>query len=299
MNPNAIQTLLSLKIRMEGNRPIASLSATAPGPPSDPVAIAREDDAITLLVDAFIDAAAVPGTAKEQRKRKGDLHFLSSVFANITVTPAGRLSMLSVRKQTQEFLLSGLLSFTEHPDPIRRGGIASTLKNCAFYTPAHVALLKPEDEMTTIPPDPAEAKGMNLLSFILLPLAGPEEFDLEACLAPSHHMPCDIDKLPASIQFLPSTKKREADPFIRLAHIETLLLLCTTRPAREYMRAKGVYEVVQKMHETEENVPVMEHIERLVNFLKRDEGAEIEEGTSANRTTTGGDEDEDDVIVEI
>jgi hypothetical protein len=60
-----------------------------------------------------------------------------------------------------------------------------------------------------------------------------------------------MDKLPASIQFLPDTKKREPDPFVRLTHIETLLLLCTTRPAREY-------EVVQKMHETEQNIPVSE-----------------------------------------
>lgn len=65
-----------------------------------------------------------------------------------------------------------------------------------------------------------------------------------------------MDKLPASIQFLPDTKKREIDPFVRLTHIETLLLLCTTREGREYMRANGVYEVVQKMHETEENLPV-------------------------------------------
>jgi hypothetical protein len=43
-------------------------------------------------------------------------------------TPAGRVSLLSVRKETQEFLLSGLLSFTEHPDMIRRGGVSSTLK---------------------------------------------------------------------------------------------------------------------------------------------------------------------------
>jgi hypothetical protein len=66
----------------------------------------------------------------------------------------------------------------------------------------------------------------------------------------------DVDKLPASVQFLPDTKKREPDQFIRLTHIETLLLLCTTRPAREFMRLNGVYEVVQKMHETEQNTSV-------------------------------------------
>ncbi|QRV74194.1 FAM203 family protein [Ceratobasidium sp. AG-Ba] len=285
VNPTAIQTILSLKIRLEGDHPIASRSATAPGPPSDPMAIAREEDAIPLLVDAFIDAASVPGEGKGQKKRKGDLHFLASVFANVTVTPAGRLSLLSVRRQSSEFLLSGLLSFTEHPDPIRRGGVASTLKNCAFHAPAHIAMLKPEDEIVTVPPDTIGGKGMNLLSYLLLPLAGPEEFDLEY-----------MDKLPASIQFLPDTKKREADPFIRLTHIETLLLLCTTRPGREYMRDNGVYEVVQKMHETEQNTPVMEHIERLVNFLKRDEGAEIEEEIPATKSK---EEDDDDAIIEI
>jgi hypothetical protein len=44
-----------------------------------------------------------------------------------------------------------------------------------------MAMLKPEDEMVTIPPSNEEGKGMNLLSFLLLPLAGPEEFDLEVC----------------------------------------------------------------------------------------------------------------------
>jgi hypothetical protein len=85
VNPNAIQTLLSLKILMEGNHPVASRAATAPVLPSDPTAVSRQEDAITLLVDAFTDAATIPGGAKQDSKRKGDLHFLASVFANITV----------------------------------------------------------------------------------------------------------------------------------------------------------------------------------------------------------------------
>ncbi|CAE6508764.1 unnamed protein product [Rhizoctonia solani] len=261
VNPNVIQTLLSLKIQLENDYPVASRASTAPVPTSIGQTQAREESAILLLVDAFVDAATIPGESKEQRKRKGDLHFLASVFANVTVAPAGRLSLLSLRSGTSEFALAKLLSFTEHPDTIRRGGVASALKNCAFHIPAHMAMLRPEDETVTIPPGIEEGKGMNLLSFLLLPLAGPEEFDLE-----------DMDKLPASVQFLPDTKKREPDQFIRLTHIETLLLLCTTRAAREFMRVNGVYEVVQKMHEVEQNTAVVEHIERLVNLLKRDEG---------------------------
>lgn len=47
-----------------------------------------------------------------------------------------------------------------------------------------MAMLKPEDEMVSISPDTSLGKGMGILSFILLPLAGPEEFDLEVRLFP-------------------------------------------------------------------------------------------------------------------
>ncbi|KAH7335202.1 hypothetical protein B0J17DRAFT_600898 [Rhizoctonia solani] len=296
VNPNVIQTLLSLKIRLENDHPIASRASTAPVPTSTGPTQIREESAIFLLIDAFVDAATVPGESKAERKRKGDLHFLASVFANVTVVPAGRLSLLSLRNETSEFALAKLLSFTEHPDTIRRGGVASTLKNCAFHSPAHMAMLKPEDETIAIPPGTEEGKCMNLLSFLLLPLTGPEEFDLE-----------DMDKLPASIQFLPDTKKREPDQFIRLTHIETLLLLCTTRPAREFMRANGVYEVVQKMHEQETSLPVMEHIERLVNLLQRDEGPDTaieevhmeEKEPRKDLEEVKKDSNDDDDIVEI
>jgi hypothetical protein len=58
-----------------------------------------------------------------------------------------------------------------------------------------MAMLKPEDEMVTIPPDTTEGKGMNLLSSLLLPLAGPEEFDLEVCLLYPPILPCVINSL--------------------------------------------------------------------------------------------------------
>lgn len=83
-----------------------------------------------------------------------------------------------------EYPLSKLLVFTEHDNLIRRGGVASTIKNCVFHTQAHRAILSPETENFTIPPSTVVAPGINILPYLLMPLAGPEEFDLEVKFSP-------------------------------------------------------------------------------------------------------------------
>lgn len=92
----------------------------------------------------------------------------------------------------------------------------------------------------SVPPTKIQAPGIDVLPYLLLPLAGPEEFDLE-----------DMEKLPEPLQFLPPDKKREVDEVIRLTHVETLLLLCHTRWGRDYQREHGVYEIVRATHENE------------------------------------------------
>lgn len=87
-------------------------------------------------------------------------------------------------------VIQRLFPFTEHPDSIARRGIVGILRNCIFDIENHEWLLSPE---------------IDLLSHLLLPLAGPEEFDDE-----------DNDKLPISLQYLPETKTRESDSDIRL-----------------------------------------------------------------------------------
>ena len=62
----------------------------------------------------------------------------------------------------------------------------------------------------------------------------------------------DQEKLPVALQFLPATKTREPDSVLRLTHVETLLLLCSTRWCRDYLREHGVYEIVRAMHENEQ-----------------------------------------------
>ncbi|KAI0077761.1 DUF383-domain-containing protein [Panus rudis PR-1116 ss-1] len=305
----ACSTLLSLKIEIlpdpkspTGYYPVQSRSGTCPAPvpyPSDPP---KEVPALPLLLEAFLQGARVGESEEDKTKhqRKGELHFLASVFANISITPVGRMFFVTPRpadplKETGdelEYPLAKLLVFTEHKDTIRRGGVASTLKNCAFHVHAHRAMLSPDTEKVSVPPSTVEAPGMNVLPYILLPLAGPEEFDLD-----------DQELLPPSLQFLPPTKKREADPVIRLTHVETLLLFCTTYWGREYLRANGVYQIIRALHENEEVDKVAEHVERLVNFLKRDESAESKkdglEITNAAVSKLIKEDDEDSKIEEV
>jgi len=101
-------------------------------------------------------------------------------------------------------------------------------------------MLTGEDSTVAVLPSNIPAPGVGVLPYILLPLAGPEEFDLE-----------DQEKLPESLQMLPPDKKREPDTVLRLTHVETLLLLCHTRWGRDYLREHGTYEIVRAAHEVE------------------------------------------------
>ena len=53
---------------------------------------------------------------------------------------------------------------------------------------------------------------MDLLPALLLPLAGPEQFDDE-----------EEEQLPEELQYLPDDKQREEDPAIRKMLIEALM----------------------------------------------------------------------------
>lgn len=87
-------------------------------------------------------------------------------------------------------ILPYLLPFTEFSEStIRRRGVIGTLKNCCFEIDKHEWLLSSE---------------IDILTYLLLPLAGPEEFDEE-----------DNDKLPINLQYLPETKTREPESEIR------------------------------------------------------------------------------------
>jgi hypothetical protein len=89
--PVACTALISLKIKVipDDKKPGAfyptqSRSSTCPIPDPYPSGEEREQRALPLLIDAFLQAAESNTDKKPEKKREGNLHFLASVFANLT-----------------------------------------------------------------------------------------------------------------------------------------------------------------------------------------------------------------------
>jgi hypothetical protein len=137
-----------------------------------------------------------------------------------------------------------LTVFTEHKSDIRRKGVASTIKNVAFEIDSHPSFLN-EDEI-------------NILPYLLLPITGNEDYDEEETMS----------MLP-DLQLLPPDKTRDPDPTIVQTHVETLMLLTTTREGRDIMREIKVYPIIRETHLRVEHDELREVCERFVQVLMR------------------------------
>lgn len=90
------------------------------------------------------------------------------------------------------------------------------------------------DDRVKLPSDPTRTvKGVDVLPFVMSPLMGPEEYDMDVSfpLFLRTYREADekeMDKLPATLQFLGTEKKREQDTVLRMMCVEILLLLSTS-----------------------------------------------------------------------
>jgi hypothetical protein len=88
----ACSTLLTLKVKVipdsrlsNGVYPIESRCGSCPEPVPYPSAESRDVPALPLLINAFVEGAQVVESGDlSKRTRKASLHFLASVFANMT-----------------------------------------------------------------------------------------------------------------------------------------------------------------------------------------------------------------------
>jgi hypothetical protein len=286
-NANLISMLLANLAKYDELKDIITVERPAPKE------LASNNRAIDQLLDLFVKGA--DGTYNKE----ANYDYLSYLFADLAKHEEGRQYFLTRQEYDNVVPLTKLIVFTEHKSDIRRKGVASTIKNVAFEIDSHSEFLD-EDEI-------------NILPYLLLPITGNEEYDEEDTM----------DMLP-DLQLLPPDKKRDPDPSIIQTHIETLMLLTTTRLGRDKLREIKVYPIIRETHLHVENEDVREACERLVQVLMRDEEGEekVDAGMTAlsrnvkkefkHPQVTGGggswarvepeeeeEDDDDDRIVEV
>jgi hypothetical protein len=100
------------------------------------------------------------------------------------------------------------------------------------------------------------------------------------------------------LQLLAPDKEREHDTEILKTHLETLLLLTTTRGGRDVLRKIKLYPIIRETHIHIEDDEVRESCDRIVQVIMRDEEGE---GSSENiePKVAEVEEDEDEQIVDV
>ncbi|KAL5401379.1 hypothetical protein PMIN06_008455 [Paraphaeosphaeria minitans] len=258
-----------------------------------PKELSTSEWAMDQLMDCFVKGA------EGAYNKDADYDYLAYFFADLSKFPEGREYMTTPQAHDSDIIpLTKLQVFTSHASHIRRLGVASTLKNCAFHVPAHQTLVSNLNPDPTLPPPHI---GVNLLPYILLPLMGPEEYSDE-----------DTEGMLEELQLLEPDKEREKDLEIMKTHLETLLLLCTTVEGRKVMREVKVYPIVRECHLQVEDDGVREACDRVVQIIMRNEEGEEEEIPHGAMSAAGAgagkmvalkneaeEEDEDEQIVEI
>lgn len=177
--------------------------------------------------------------------RNSSLHYLGPLLANLTQLPETRRFVLD----KDRCVVQRLLPYTQYEaSTIRRGGVIGTLRNCCFDHAHHEWLLSDD---------------VDILPFLLLPLAGGEELSEE-----------ENEGLPVDLQYLPLDKKREEDPDLRKMLVETLLLLTATKVGRQILKEKNAYAIMREFHKWEKEPHVGAACEKLVQALIGDEPEE-------------------------
>ncbi|KAI0154933.1 hypothetical protein GGR57DRAFT_100490 [Xylariaceae sp. FL1272] len=274
-NANLLAMVLANLAKSDSLKSILSKKQPAPDE------LKSNDSIINQLLDLFVKGAE--GTYNKE----ADFDHLSYLFADLTKHAEFRQYFIQRQDYDGVIPITKLKVFTEHKSDVRRKGVASTIKNVAFDVPSHPLFMSEDD--------------IDILPYILLPIVGNEEYDLEETMA----------MLP-DLQLLPPDKVRDSDPNIIQTHVETLLLLCTTREARERLREIKVYPLIRETHSRVNNEGVQDACERLVQMLARDEEDEKKDaprvqeidddeakGTEKVENGVEDEDDDDDQIVEV
>lgn len=205
--------------------------------------IFKSTKAMDCLMDMFVKGS------ERQINKYAVYDYLAYFFADISRFQEGRDYFVTEQKYDNVIPLTKLLVFTEKWDAkVRREGVASTIKNSLFDVEKHMLLLQ---------------EPINLLSYILGPIALPGNKGLDDE---------EILNLPDELQFLDEDRKVEPLKEIVITHLESLLLLCSTRKGRDFLREKSTYPVIRELHKEAKDEEITDICDRVVQMLMRDEG---------------------------
>lgn len=175
-------------------------------------------------------------------------HF-AAVLMNATQVQQGRKFVMKISSQGDNTkatsVIQCILAELRSSNPIRRRGVAGTVKNCCFEKDSSWWLINE----------------VNVIQKILYPLAGPEELDVD-----------EKRGMDPDLWLEGPDKVRESDEVTRLLLVEAILLLCAAgRKARESLRLQKSYTILKLMDMVEEKEEVSERINEIVQYLRRDE----------------------------
>jgi hypothetical protein len=234
-NANEMAMLLANLAKSDSIKRIISLKRAIPK------SLSASDNAMDQLMDCFVKGAG------GSYNKHADFDYLAYFFADIAKFSEGRAYFVTPQAHDSDIIpLTKLIVFTEHQSIIRRRGVASTIKNVGFEIESHARLMASDE--------------VNILPYIMLPVMGSEEYDDE-----------DTEGMLDDLQLLSPDKERESDNEILKTHLETLLLLTTTRRGRDLLRAVKLYPIVRETHLHVDDDDVREICDRIVQVIMRDE----------------------------
>jgi len=198
---------------------------------------------------AALVLANAPHEALLDSNFKDPYQHFAAVLMNCTQTEAARRFVLKFRRKHDKdenptTVFQAILPQLRSRNPVRRRGIAGTIRNCCLETDAAWWFLNV----------------IKLTKHLLYPLAGPEELDLD-----------EKKGLDPDIWLEGPDKVRETDSTTRLFLVESILLLCATgRASRAKLCSERVDVVLKWADMVEENEEVSNRIEECVQYLLRD-----------------------------
>jgi hypothetical protein len=186
-------------------------------------------------------------------------HF-AAIAMNITQTAAGRQFIMRIPPSKAKTMaeqplsvLQRLLPQLKRPyptcNPIRRRGIAGMIRNLICFDEGS----KSSWWLLNV---------AQILTPVLMPLAGPEELDLD-----------DKRGLDVDLWIMGCDQIRSRDEQTRLYCVEAILLLCATggRQSRDYLRKAKTYTILKMCDLVEESELISEKVDDCVQYLRRDE----------------------------